>query len=58
MPWIVFDDENYRPYGPFETKAQAEEWLASQDIREPYGNQEVSLLELKDPVFNALPVIS
>lgn len=47
--FIVFDWNKTEAFGPFDTKAAAEDWLAKQGILlGQYEDQEVSIMELQD----------
>ena len=55
--WIVFDDSNYKPYGPFINQHDAEEWLAKQGIYiDQYSENEVSVMKMK-PITETLPSV-
>lgn len=55
--WIVVDYNKTKCFGPFQTKDEAEEWLAKQGIPlGQYEDQEVGVTELR-PITEQLEMI-
>jgi hypothetical protein len=56
--WVVIDHYNDVPYGPFDTKEAAEDWLANQGIPlGQYMDQDVSVDQVR-PTTERIPLVS